>query len=176
MKLRIITILTILLLNSTALFAQVNEQICYKDVAIPDTTDRYNINADGTVSDIKTGLMWQRCSVGQTYNVQTAQCDNKAQRLNWQEALRSAVNDKTAQYEDWQVPNIKELASILNHQCVTPSIDKSYFIGAMSDNYWSNTSGVSNTDSAWVYQFASGLNSLHAKTSSVYLRLVRYEK
>jgi len=55
-------------------------------------------------------------------------------------------------------------------------IDADIFLATQSQNYWSNTSGISNINSAWVYQFSSGLNSLHAKTSNVYLRLVRYEK
>ncbi|MFP5303323.1 DUF1566 domain-containing protein, partial [Cobetia sp. SIMBA_158] len=76
----------------------------------------------------------------------------------------------------WQVPNIKELASILEHSCTEPSINEVVFLGTKSQNYWSSTSGVSNMSSAWVYQFDSGLNSLRSKTSDVYLRLVRYEK
>ncbi|MBT2152805.1 DUF1566 domain-containing protein [Pseudoalteromonas tetraodonis] len=151
-------------------------QQCYEEVATSDDTDRFVINIDGTVSDTKTGLMWQRCNYGQVYNSETTSCDGDTQSLNWQASLKGALNDTTANYNDWQVPSIKELASIVDHRCTDPSINAGIFLATQSQNYWSNTSGISNINSAWVYQFSSGLNSLHAKTSNVYLRLVRYEK
>jgi hypothetical protein len=151
-------------------------QTCYTSVEVTTPTGRFIINTDGTVSDTQTGLMWQRCSYGQVYNTQTNLCDGSTPALNWQEALRGALNDTTADYNDWQVPNIKELASILEHSCTEPSINETVFFATKLQNYWSNTSGVSTMSSAWVYQFDSGLNSLHAKTSNVYLRLVRYEQ
>jgi outer membrane receptor for monomeric catechols len=152
------------------------EQACYNGADTTTPIDQFTINTDGTVSDSKTGLMWQRCSYGQIYNSETGACDGSTPSLTWQEALRGALNDTTADYDDWQVPNIKELASILEHSCTEPSINEDVFFGTKLQNYWSNTSGVSTMSSAWVYQFDSGLNSLHAKTSSVYLRLMRYEK
>lgn len=152
------------------------EQTCYSSTDTTTPTDRFVINTDGTVSDPQTGLMWQRCSYGQVYNAQTNNCDGSTPSLTWQEALKVAVKDATAKHDDWQVPNIKELASILEHSCTEPSINETVFFGTKLQNYWSSTSGVSNMSSAWVYQFDSGLNSLHAKTSDVYLRLVRYEK
>lgn len=151
-------------------------QTCYDGAGTTTPTDRFTINADGTVSDSETGLMWQRCSYGQTYNTETQLCEGSTPSLTWQEALRGAKNDTTADYDDWQMPNIKELASILEHSCTEPSINEDVFLGTKLQNYWSNTSGVSTMSSAWVYQFDSGLNSLHAKTSNVYLRLVRYEE
>lgn len=151
-------------------------QTCYDGVTQTTPTERFVINNDGTVSDSKTGLMWQTCSYGQTYNATTQSCDNTALKVTWQEALRAAVNNDVAEHSDWQVPNIKELASILEHSCVTPSINQTVFLGNKSENYWTSTSGISNKTATWVYQFDKGLNSLHAKTSNVYLRLVRYEK
>ncbi|WP_404341103.1 DUF1566 domain-containing protein [Pseudoalteromonas mariniglutinosa] len=159
------------LLLSTATWAQV----CYE---LPSTTPttRFTINDNGTVSDSKTGLMWQRCSFGQTYNLDIDGCEGNVQQLTWQEALRGAENSEMAGFDDWHVPNIKELATILEHSCVQPSINEAVFLATRDANYWSSTSGVSRADLAWVYQFDKGLNSLHAKTSDVYLRLVRYEQ
>lgn len=171
MKLKLIFLATVLGSNFSTL-----AQTCYSSVDITTPTERFIVSNEGTVSDTKTGLMWQRCSYSQTYNTQTELCEGSTPPLTWQEALRAAENDKTANYTDWQVPNIKELASILEHSCTGPSINEVVFLGTKLQNYWSNTSGVTNANSAWVYQFDSGLNSLHAKTSDVYLRLVRYNK
>lgn len=151
-------------------------QTCYDTVAQTTPSARFTLNTDGTVSDSVTGLMWQTCSYGQSYDADTSTCTSSALRTTWQEALRASVNDRTGDYDDWQVPSSKELASILEHSCVTPSINELIFKGNKSENYWSNTSAVANPAFAWVYTFDRGLNSLHAKTSNVYLRFVRYEK
>lgn len=169
-------LITVSIVLALGLSFSVAAQQCFDEVGVVDNEDRFVVNTDGTVSDTQTGLMWQRCNYGQVYNSGTALCDGQAQPINWQASLKGALNDTTANYTDWQVPNIKELASIVDHRCSEPSINSDIFLSTKSQNYWSNTSGVNNMNSAWVYQFASGLNSLHAKTSSVYLRLVRYEK
>ncbi|AXV64396.1 DUF1566 domain-containing protein [Pseudoalteromonas lipolytica] len=151
-------------------------QVCYDAVTQTTPDSRFVINENGTVSDVETGLMWQRCSFGQTYNSATATCEGTSQQLTWGEALRGAKNTRLAGFSDWHVPNVKELASILEHRCVQPSINESVFLATKLQNYWSSTSGKERTDLAWVYQFDKGINSLHAKESDVFLRLVRYEK
>lgn len=167
------SLLISLLLASPAAMAV---QTCYEGVTQTTATARFTMHTDGTVSDNITGLMWQTCSYGQSYDLTTNSCLNSIVKVNWQEALRAAVNDRTGAYKDWQVPNNKELASILEHSCVTPSINETVFLGNLSENYWTSTSGIGDKTSAWVYTFDRGLNSLHDKESFVYLRLVRYEK
>ena len=63
--------------------------------------NRFKDNNDGTVSDLATGLMWQKSDNGQTYN--------------WQEALNYAENLVLAGYSDWRLPNAKELQSIVDY-------------------------------------------------------------
>ncbi len=58
-------------------------------------------NADGTVSDTATGLMWQ-------------QADDGLFR-NWENALSYAENVTLAGYSDWRLPNAKELQSIVDY-------------------------------------------------------------
>ncbi|MCO6355704.1 DUF1566 domain-containing protein [Pseudoalteromonas shioyasakiensis] len=171
-KLPLITVITGIALQSGFAAAQV----CYSAVNETTPDSRFVINEDGTVSDSETGLMWQRCTFGQSYDSDTDTCEGTSQQLTWGEALRGAENATFADYTDWHVPNVKELASILEHSCVQPSINENAFLSTKLQNYWSSTSGISRTDLAWVYQFDKGINSLHAKTSDVYLRLVRYEK
>tara|TARA_Y100001963_G_scaffold154808_1_gene244422 strand:- start:2691 stop:3209 length:519 start_codon:yes stop_codon:yes gene_type:complete len=154
----------------------VSAQVCYDAATETTPTSRFVTHIDGTVSDIKTGLMWQRCTFGQSYNSDIDTCEGTSQQLTWGEALRGAKNATFAGYSDWHVPNIKELASILEHSCVQPSINETVFLSTKLQNYWSSTSGITRSDLAWVYQFDKGINSLHAKTSDIYLRLVRYEK
>ena len=143
-------------------------------VDVATSTERFIVNSDGTVSDSVTGLMWQRCSVGQTYNAETQSCDGTAQQLSWQQALTISQQNNYAGYEDWQVPNIKELASILQLQCVDPAIDVSVFPHTLSNNYWSATTQTAEPSFAWAYQFADGKNNPTNKIADAFVRLVRY--
>lgn len=58
-------------------------------------------NGDSTISDLATGLMWQKA-------------DN-AKGLNWEEALSYSQTLETASHNDWRLPNAKELQSIVDY-------------------------------------------------------------
>jgi len=58
-------------------------------------------NGNGTVSDLSTGLMWQ-------------QADDGTER-DWENALGYAENLELAGYDDWRLPNAKELQSIVDY-------------------------------------------------------------
>ena len=56
-------------------------------------------NSDGTITDLATGLMWQ-------------QGDSEA-GMDWQDSLSYAESLELASYDDWNLPNVKELQSIV---------------------------------------------------------------
>ncbi len=58
-------------------------------------------NGDGTVTDRATGLMWMQKDSGR--------------RMNWQIALKYAESLVYAGYDDWRVPNAKELQHIVDY-------------------------------------------------------------
>ena len=58
-------------------------------------------NPDGTISDRATGLMWQQADDGQM--------------RDWEAALAYAENLELGGYDDWRLPNAKELQSILDY-------------------------------------------------------------
>ena len=58
-------------------------------------------NNNGTVSDLATGLMWQKADNGNFYD--------------WQGALDYAENLVLSGYSDWRLPNAKELQSIVDY-------------------------------------------------------------
>ena len=73
-------------------------------------------NDDGTVIDTTTGLMWMRCAYGLQWNGSTCLSDHLG-GYNWKTALLGVqdLNGKGgfAGHVDWRIPNIKELASIV---------------------------------------------------------------
>lgn len=58
-------------------------------------------NGDGTITDLATGLMWEKADSGE--------------KLNWEDALAYSQNLEVGDYDDWRLPDIKELQSIVDY-------------------------------------------------------------
>lgn len=116
-------------------------QVCRTESEIPATTptSQFTVHNDGTVTDTATRLMWMRCSLGQTWNNET--CEDDAKEYNWQGALEVAANNHNfSTYDDWRLPNIKELVSIIEESCTIPAINLTIFPNTSGEsNYWSST-------------------------------------
>ncbi len=113
-QLALSVVLTTLLLANTA-----SAQTCKTDSITATTPDsRFEILAGGSeVKDKRTGLIWQRCSLRQTWDGST--CTGTAKSYNWQQALSQAQ----ALGNGYRLPNIKELQSIVEQQCYNPAIN-----------------------------------------------------
>jgi hypothetical protein len=101
--------------------------------------NRFVDNGDGTISDLATGLMWQKGDSQQT--------------LNWDESLFYAEDLNLAGHTDWRLPNIKELQSIvdyskapdaLNREDVGPAIDSIFSLSNDESWFWSSTTHIEN--------------------------------
>lgn len=75
-----------------------------QDANYPGTAPAYRDNGDGTVSDLITGLMWQKGSLA---------------NVAWGDAPGAAAKATTGGHADWRVPTIKELYSLMNFQGTT---------------------------------------------------------
>lgn len=62
--------------------------------------DPFVINGDNTVTDISTGLMWRRLA---------------NEPMTWENSIRFCENLVFAGYDDWRLPNFRELQSALNY-------------------------------------------------------------
>ena len=58
-------------------------------------------NGDGTVTDLATGLMWMQ--------------DDSGTGMDWEDALTYADNLDFAGYDDWHLPDAKELQSVVDY-------------------------------------------------------------
>ena len=139
------------------------------DTAITATTAHLIDNHNGTISDPKTGLIWKKCSVGQSYNSTTNSCDGTATKYTWQLALQQSDSV-------WRIPNIKELSSIVELSCSSPSINEAVFPETPLDFYWSSSPLAFYSNHAWVVRFNNyGEDNTRSRNENGdgYVRLVR---
>ncbi|WP_455276877.1 Lcl C-terminal domain-containing protein [[Eubacterium] cellulosolvens] len=66
----------------------------------------YQDNGDGTVTDVNTGLMWQQ---------------DPGEKMTYDEAVLGANAFRLAGYDDWRLPTIKELYSLILFSGSDPS-------------------------------------------------------
>lgn len=84
-------------------------------------------NGNGTITDHATGLMWLQ--------------DDSGEGIDWEAALAYANDFSFAGYDDWRVPNVKELQTIVDYSGLYPAIDPTYFNITDEDAYfWTSTS------------------------------------
>jgi hypothetical protein len=133
----------------------------------PDS--RYTVLDGGAEAlDHRTGLVWQRCSLGQSWDGAT--CAGTATYLSWAQALEAArlVGD------GWRLPNQKELQSLVEFACWNPSINNTVFpITDHSSNYWTSSPVAGDGGYAWSIGFNYGYDAWSDKDDTGYVRMVR---
>jgi hypothetical protein len=132
----------------------------------PGRSDRFIINGDGTVTDKRTGLMWQQATASETYT--------------WQQALNYCEGSDLAGFTDWRLPNKKELSSILDLSAQNPAVNAAYFPGTVPSHYWTSTTSALKIgaffEGAWIVNFTRGASQyIHKKVDDYhfYVRAVR---
>jgi hypothetical protein len=88
------------------------------------------------------------------------------------DALSACYNLDYAGYQDWRLPNLKELISIVDYGRVGPAVDP-LFTNTVSGSYWSSTTYAGYTDVAWIVSFNGGSPVNDYKTGTYYVRCVR---
>ncbi len=144
-----------------------------ENTAITATTPStdFSDNGDGTVTHHTTGLIWQRCSLGQSWD--GTDCTGTATTLTWKQALAAGAQHTLAGFSDWRLPNKNELASIVEYRCYQPAINNQAFPNTPSNEYWSSSPYNRRSNDAWNVDFYRGHVSFNHKGYSRPVRLVR---
>lgn len=121
------------------------------------STSLWEDNGDGTVTDLRTGLMWSQ---------------NAPAVSNWENALAICEADTPAGYADWRLPNIKELRTLADKHLSNPCVSPQFFPLVTSDKYWSSTT-EHDIQRAWFMDLRSGTTSYGDKDSLLKVMPVR---
>lgn len=149
------------------------------------------------IKDTVTNLEWQRCSVGQTWNPDTKNCDGTTAGYDWYSANALVFED------GWRMPTHEELQSLVycstgdpvlignylydvtcNGEYTRPTIVVEAFPNvpwegnSLSAHYWTSSSNDNDPDMAWVVNFYKGNAGDDGTkiTPGLSIRLVRIPK
>jgi hypothetical protein len=123
---------------------------------------RFYVNAEGTIVDALTGLVW----------------DAKANRIGgtWDQVLDDVAGLELYGWSDWRVPNRVEMMSLLNlgQADTTAWLTSTGFTDVQAGLYWTSTTWAGNTGSAWCVDTSSnGWPSNEDKMDTYYVLVVR---
>lgn len=172
-----------------------------RPVAVPDDGTlragaalRFVDNGDGTISDGNTGLMWEKkCGGGgglHDYRRVYRWADRSADETiwGWIAAINAERTTGFAGYDDWRIPNVKELQSIIDYErfgpAVTPTFHDEQCRGCMNlgapecscaapSFHWTATTFADFVAHAYSVGFGSGLIDDAVKSRRLFIRAVR---
>ncbi|MBU1218292.1 DUF1566 domain-containing protein [Myxococcota bacterium] len=154
---------------------------CMRKTVDPPQQTRFTVLSDtqsgGIVADSSVSVLWQRCSAGQSGE----DCTGEATMMNWEQGLSYCESLELMGYDDWRLPNIREISSLIDSSRTSPAIDTSVFpntpyYGKLMDNnaghYWSSTARSYNNFVLYA-DFSSGFTHFYIMEENRHIRCVR---
>jgi hypothetical protein len=126
-------------------------------VKLKETESRFIDCGDGTIKDTKTKLMWQK--------------EGSKEELTWEKAKEYCDKSSLAGHNDWRMPRIEELFSLIDFERKEPAINPIF--SCESARYWSSIVYAPLTDLAWSVYFYDGYVVDGFRDHSYYVRPVR---
>ncbi len=157
--------------------------------ATPSFTD----NGDGTITDTNTGLMWEKKGDnGGLHDKDNAYYWSGSGSVfqetvwDWIEDVNAEGGTGLAGYNDWRIPNAKEMHTLVHFQSTPPMTFGAFHVGCVPGvsalagsctpvaNYWTSTTRAGSTSQAWSVSFYEGLlDAGQIKGAALRVRAVR---
>ena len=180
---------SLLALGSTLLFSMTAQATPCNDNIPGKINNRFTDNGNGTVTDTVTRLIWQRCDLSLEMKVANSCSTVGSQYISysWKGALSEVTKfniteNAAGRPATWRLPNIKELATIVDMNCTNMAIDTKAFPDP-STTYWTSTpviqfdviaTGINQRQNgAWIVDFRTGVEDQTAVDTATSVRLVR---
>jgi len=109
---------------------------------------------DHLVVDLRNGLEWMRCSVGQIY--EEGICTGEAVKLSHAEIAQAIKIANTELGGFWRLPSKAELKLLVCESCSPPKIEKTIFPQTMSEPYWTGDQNWISPKNYWSVNFMTG--------------------
>ncbi len=116
----------------------------------------------GIVTDVSRKMQWQD--------------NNISAEMSWMDAIETCEALSLGGHDDWRLPNINELRTIIDRSQDDPTVSPFFvYVGrnVLFSSYWSSTTDSNNADSAWVAGFWRGEIVRFEKHADMFVRCVR---
>ncbi len=114
-------------------------------------------NADATITDVATGLTWMK--------------DDSNVAMSWKDALKYAQNLEVAGFNDWRLPNAKELQYIVDYSRSPDTTDSPAIDPIFQTTVITNEAGEK--DYPYVWTSTTHCDGPHPGSSAVYVAFGR---
>ena len=92
---------------------------------------------------------------------------------DWDALINASNNANLCGFNDWRVPTIDELKTLVDDGRSDPSIDVHYFPNTLSASYWSSSPRAGYSRYAWIVHFNDGNDYYSSRSNDRRVRLVR---
>ncbi len=143
----------------------------FADWAPADSPTTFAVNTDGTVSDSRSGLLWQG-TLPTTYTGCSGNSSVAGDTCTWAEA-KTYCSGLWLAGPGWRLPTKAELESIVDFNQYNPAIDLTAFPSTPASWFWSSSPWVGASGIAWFVYFRSGGSNNSSSTDAYRVRCVR---
>jgi hypothetical protein len=153
---------------SLALVTNLAQAACFADSPLTRPDERYQAvegSNGGQVKDTQTGLVWQRCVLGQAWD--GAACTGNLTPQDWPSATKAAAAAKP-----WRLPTQAELQDLIEKSCSKPALNNNWFGSGPMGWFWTATD-MGSPDGSVVINTENGLVANLIKKLPLYVRWVR---
>ena len=150
------------------LVANLAQAACFADSPLTRPDDRYQAvdgSNGGQVKDTLTGLVWQRCMHGLTWD--GAACSGSVVAQDWPTATKTAAGA-----QPWRLPTQAELEGLIEKSCSKPALNNHWFGSGPMGWVWTATD-MGSPDGSVVVNTESGLIANLTKRIPLFVRWVR---